>query len=503
MQTFFQVFVHLSILAASVSAANYPPIPQDKTTPTQQRIAMSAPDAITVGWNTYQKLTQPCVSYGTSSKNLSSVACSANSITYPTSRTYANSVTLTGLKPATKYYYKIQSTNTSTLTVQFKSPRQAGDKTPFTFSAVVDLGVYGKDGFTISSASQRDMIPTVDPALNHTTIGRLATLSSGYDFVVHPGDLAYADDWMETASNLLDGKNAYEAIIENFYNQLAPIAQQKPYMTSPGNHEATCSEVTPAFCGAGQNNFTDFQTRFGPIMPSAFPSRSSNADAMAAQSKAKSLALPPYWYSFEYGLVHFVMGSTETDFDNAPDSPGGSTNPNLGQAPRGSNGQQLQWLEADLASVDRSVTPWVVFSGHRPWYTTSSSSSPSNGCTACKAAFEPLLYKYGVDLAIFGHEHNSQRFNPIYNGTVDPAGLNNPKAPMYIVAGAAGNIEGLTAVNYKPPATAFANGNDYAFATISVQNSTNLKVKFIRSVDGALLDQSVLYKNHTTQFVRQ
>ncbi|KAL9936274.1 hypothetical protein V8E36_005116 [Tilletia maclaganii] len=492
----------LPLLAASASAAaNYPPIPQDKTTPVQQRISLAAPNAITVGWNTYQKLDKPCVSYGRSATSLSHIACSTSSVTYKTSRTWANTVTLSGLKPALKYYYKIQSTNSSV--VPFRSPRQAGDMTPFTFSTVVDLGVFGKDGYTISSPSERDQIPKIDPALNHTTIGRLASMANGYDFVVHPGDLAYADDWFLKEGNFLDGTNAYEAILEQFYGQLAPIAQQKPYMTSPGNHEATCSEVTPMFCPEGQNNFTDFQNRFGQIMPKAFPSRSSNADAMAARSKAKSLALPPFWFSFEYGSAHYIMANTETDFQGAPDSAGGSSMPNLNAGPFGASGQQLAWLEADLQSVDRSVTPWVFFAGHRPWYTTSESSSPDSGCTACQAAFEPLLYKYGVDVAIFGHVHNSQRFNPVYNGTADPAKLNDPKAPLYIVAGAAGNIEGLSDVKSQPSYTAYANGDDYAFATVSVLNSTNVKVQFIRSTDGAILDTSTLYKSHTQQFVRQ
>jgi hypothetical protein len=33
-------------------------------------------------------------------------------------------------------------------------------------------------------------------------------------------------------------KEAYESIIEQFYDQLAPIAGRKLYMASPGNHEA-------------------------------------------------------------------------------------------------------------------------------------------------------------------------------------------------------------------------------------------------------------------------
>jgi phosphodiesterase/alkaline phosphatase D-like protein len=192
-----------------------------------------------VGWNTYQKLAQPCVEYGTSSSALASKQCSASSVTYPTSRTFSNAVTLTGLKPGTTYYYKITSTNSSV--ENFFSPRVPGDKTPFSVVATPDLGVYGADGFTIKGdQTKRDMIPQIDPSLNHSTIDRLAQTVDDYEFVLHPGDLAYADDWFEKSKNVLDGKNAFEAILEQFYAQLAPIAGRKPYMVSPGNHEVAC-----------------------------------------------------------------------------------------------------------------------------------------------------------------------------------------------------------------------------------------------------------------------
>jgi hypothetical protein len=85
------------------------------------------------------------------------------------------------------------STNSSV--EHFVSPRTAGDKTPFTLSVVIDLGVYGADGYTIQmDQTKRDTIPSVQPALNHTTISRLATNIDDYEFVVHPGDFAYADD---------------------------------------------------------------------------------------------------------------------------------------------------------------------------------------------------------------------------------------------------------------------------------------------------------------------
>ncbi|KAM7220829.1 acid phosphatase [Rhypophila decipiens] len=491
----------LPFLAVTVAGgAVYPAMPVDKTTPVQQRIAINGPNTVTVAWNTYQQLTQACVQYGTAANALGQQTCSSSSITYPTSRTWANVVTLTGLTPATKYFYKIVSTN-STIT-PFFSPRVPGDKTPFQINAVIDLGVYGKDGFTIDmDLSKRDEIPSIDPSLNHTTIGRLAKTINDYEFIVHPGDIGYADDWILTPRNWFDGKDGYQAITEEFYNQLAPISSRKPYIVSPGNHEAACQEIplTSGLCPSGQKNFTDFINRFGRTMPTAFTSTSSSSSVKVNANRARLLANPPFWFSFEYGMVHVVMIDTETDFDDAPDQPGGSAG--LGAGPFGYSSpiwQQLEFLEADLASVDRSITPWVIVAGHRPWYSTGTSS-----CKPCQEAFEPLLYKYGVDVAIFGHVHNSQRFAPTVNGTADAAGMNNPKAPVYLVAGGAGNIEGLSAVGANKTTNRFAYADSFSYGTINFLSEQRLKIEFVRSDNGQILDSSVLYKAHTERFVVQ
>ena len=507
----------LRFLAAGVSAsASYPSKPVDLTTPVQQRLAVNGLNcelvcvnitgsltndqisAISVGWNTYKQLSQPCVQYGFSGNALAFQACSTTSVTYPTSRTWSNAVVLTDLIPATTYYYKIVSTNSSI--EHFLSPRMPGDRTPFALSSVIDLGVYGADGYTIDmDMTKRDTIPSIMPSLNHTTIGRLATNINDYEFVVHPGDFAYADDWFLRPKNLFDGVNAYEAILEQFYDQLAPIAGRKPYMASPGNHEADCEEInyTTFLCPLGQRNFTDFMNRFGKTMPTAFPSTSSSNVAMISANKAKVLAKPPFWYSFEYGMVHVIMFDTETDFPDAPDGVGGSAG--LDGGPFGAKNQQIEFLKADLASIDRTITPWVVVGGHRPWYSTSGGST----CAPCQKAFESLFYQYGVDLAIFGHIHNSQRFLPVYNGVADPNGMNNPKAPMYIVAGGAGNIEGLSAVGTRQSYNAFAYADNFSYATVRFLNGTNLQVDFIRSSTGEILDSSTLYKAHGEQFPLQ
>lgn len=87
----------------------------------------------------------------------------------------------------------------------------AGDTTPFNAAIVVDLGVYGKNGYTTRKRSQ---IPFIEPELNHTTIGALANTVDEFDFVIHPGDFAYADDWYYSDDNLLDEPQVYESIIE-------------------------------------------------------------------------------------------------------------------------------------------------------------------------------------------------------------------------------------------------------------------------------------------------
>ena len=55
-------------------------------------------------------------------------------------------------------------------------------------------------------------------------------------------------------------------------------------------------------------------------------------------------------YSYDYGLVHFIMMSTEHDMGNGS--------------------KQYTWLENDLKNVNRAKTPWIIIAGHRPMYTS-------------------------------------------------------------------------------------------------------------------------------------
>jgi Calcineurin-like phosphoesterase len=126
-----------------------------------------------------------------------------------------------------------------------------------------------------------------------------------------------------------------------------------------------------------------------------------------------------FWYSFDYGLAHFVSLDGETDFAHSPEFPfqtdikGNETFPTASQTYITDSGPfgavagsfndsksytQYKWLDEDLAKVDRSKTPWVVVMSHRPMY----SSAVSGYQTNIRTAFEGLMLKYGVDAYLSG-----------------------------------------------------------------------------------------------------
>lgn len=201
---------------------------------------------------------------------------------------------------------------------------------------------------------------------------------------------------------------------------------------------------------------------------------------------AESGGVASMWYSYDHGMVHYVQVNTETDFTGAPDTgyPAG---------PFGASGQQLAWLAADLAAVDRTLTPWVVVAGHRPWY------SSGSVCASCQTAFEPLFVKYNVDLVLAGHFHVYERNAPVgLGGIADPNGLNNPAAPWYIVNGAAGHYDGLDSftalTSYHRFGLSTADGI-YGWSRLTYHNCTHLTHEFVNSANGTVLDSATLYKN--------
>ncbi|OCK83642.1 Metallo-dependent phosphatase [Lepidopterella palustris CBS 459.81] len=474
-------------LLAFVSTVSAAPAPScnNATAPMQVRLAYAGDRGMRVSWNTYGQLPKPSVKWGKDIDHLNHEDFSDVSITYPSSTTYNNHVLVNHLEPDTLYYYLPQCATTPST---FRTSRKRGDGKPYTFAVVVDLGTMGPDG--LSTTTGKGAANPLKPG-EINTIQSLAQYKSGFDFLWHPGDIAYADAWLKEEiggylpkTTTAGGAAVYERILNDFYDEMTVVTSEKPYMVGPGNHEANCDNggttdktnnitYTYSICVAGQTNFTGLINHFR--MPSE-----------------ESRGLSNFWYSFDHGMVHYVQINTETDFGNgilAPDEPGGSGKENAGPFGRYPN-EQIDWLENDLKSVDRKKTPWVIVAGHRPWYLSGTT------CLPCQQAFEPLITKYGVDLVLNGHSHVYERQAPLQNGIIDPAGLNNPAAPWYITNGAAGHYDGLdTLPATLQPYTKFALDTVYGWSRFTVHNCTHLTHEFVASANGSVLDTATLFKN--------
>lgn len=460
---------------------------------------------MTVSWSSVALIENPQVWYGESPMSLFSVA-SGYSVTYPTSRYYDHHVKITGLKPNTKYWYRVSHHNCPGCayrsTDTFTTARQPGDDTPFSIAVAVDLGLMGKDGLSTAVGPLGGSNGAQDPLgpRDLNTIQSLLQNRDAFEFLAHWGDIAYADYFIKESwqgyfgndsliPNMTAVEEGYNSLLAQYYDQMTPLTSGTPYMVGPGNHEANCDNggtndpihnitYTTSICTTGQTNFTGYISHFR--MPSDESGGNGN-----------------FWYSWDYGMVHFITIDSETDLLvglQSPDEVGGyGAGANSG--PFGAPNQQIQWLEYDLASVDRKKTPWIVVGFHRPWYIAASNDS-SSVCLDCQKAFEPLFVKYGVDLYMSGHVHLYERNKPMANYSVDPAGLDNPKSPWSIINGCGGHYDGLDTPTPLPYYAEVAFGTAYGWSRLTFHNRTHLTHEFVSSANGTVLDSATLYKEH-------
>ena len=124
---------------------------------------------------------------------------------------------LDDLRPATKYYYKIVSGNSSV--TECTRPRIAGDKTHLSTNAIIDLGVYGEDGYTIRDDNRKRETFLTCRHRSITPLLCVLLMADDYELIIHTGDLGYADTSLECPKNRFQGKDAFQAILEQFYDQ--------------------------------------------------------------------------------------------------------------------------------------------------------------------------------------------------------------------------------------------------------------------------------------------
>ncbi|MDZ7374602.1 MAG: metallophosphoesterase [candidate division KSB1 bacterium] len=103
------------------------------------------------------------------------------------------------------------------------------------------------------------------------------------------------------------------------------------------------------------------------------------------------------WYSFDYGNAHFVALDSDLDYLRE-------------------GGQQLRWLEEDLAS---SRADWKVVFFHHPPFTAARRYYTLDRLER-QRLLHPLFERHRVDLVFSGHDHNYERSRPIASRVGEP-----------------------------------------------------------------------------------
>ena len=308
-------------------------------------------------------------------------------------------ISLANLKPNTRVFYRYGSDSAgwSSIDSFFVAPAPGDFSVPLRIIGAVDVGV-----FSPGEVLWVNYYSSTSNALSYSQYGANASKLVPWlekeraHVLLLPGDISYAQglaaDW------------------DIFGNEFETSFRRTPLAVGMGNHERNtgpgvlCCNSTTSRGECGIPTLYRYSTPATSLLKAEMKSKGNNG--------AK---LGPLVYSFSRGPVHFVM--LDTEMDSSPGSP------------------QHLFVEQDLSTVDRSVTPWVIMSLHRPMYLPTTYWKDINNAERLLSDWEVLFLKYKVDVVFSGHEHSYSRTCPIFNGTCCSKGRS---CPVYIVAGTAG-----------------------------------------------------------------
>ncbi len=282
-------------------------------------------------------------------------------------------------------------------------PQDAPGVYPFRFVAFGDMGRGSFDDAT--SFGEYGPATKLLPDL----IGK--EVSAGSSFVHLFGDLSYACGRLSTWDEFVD-------IASQF-------ARSVPLLVGVGNHEvdAPGSAMWPKFLhtggGGDSANGNDSGGEGNVVASKLFP----------LPPPGDNQATP--WYQYAAGPVTMIVLSSEHDLS--------------------AGSPQHTWAQRTLASVDRSVTPWLFVTLHRPTYLDVILPDLVNYSSTVWESLEPLTQQAKVSAFLYGHAHKWERLSAILqNKTIAtskkvelPDGtaahlFDRPTAPIHYIAGSAG-----------------------------------------------------------------
>jgi acid phosphatase type 7 len=343
---------------------------------TQFHLSLVSDTSYMLDWVTPSTATSSVLLYGTSATALNQqiAAKPSGAVEQSAGASVACwTALLQNLKPGSTVYYALKGDDTTTPR-SFTVPNKA-----------ITWAVFGD----LAAPLMKQAAAVTLPALKKELI------AGAFQGLINLGDLGYE----------LVKQNG-----ENYMDSLEDVGSKVPIQTTIGNHEHEHA-FSPEF--ALQN----YHRRFAGL-------------TMGAGTQSGSYSNE--FYSFNAGLIHFVIINTEIYGNEAFFTKAADGTWKADEAARVAMAKaQAAWLEYDLSRVDRTVTPYVVMGGHRPPFKTPLAlSEPSN-----KFAKEvlPLISAYDVDLYMCGHEHTYMMFDESTYGSY--------RVPPFVVSGSPGNNE--------------------------------------------------------------
>eukprot|EP01129_Flabellula_baltica_P001237 TRINITY_DN1112_c0_g2_i1.p1 TRINITY_DN1112_c0_g2~~TRINITY_DN1112_c0_g2_i1.p1 ORF type:complete len:519 (+),score=87.76 TRINITY_DN1112_c0_g2_i1:17-1573(+) len=327
---------------------------------------------------------------------------------------------MTGLKPGTQYFYSVGSSAGFSKVFNFYTERPADDTTP------TKIVVYGDMGANKESDQM---------------IERIAQIFQQHqaDFVIHDGDISYADGFQQRW--------------DIFMRKIEAVAAYTPYMVTPGNHEIGVIGLLNTTLG--------------------YPYRFSLPGKNLIGTELDNL-----FYSYNYHNVHVIAIDTESILDT----------PEITR-------EQRDWLENDLKSVDRQKYPWVFVYGHRPLYCSNTNADCTHFAEYLREKLESLFYKYKVDLVFMAHKHDYERMYPLYQNQPTMNYI-NPGKPTYVLNGAGGNREGVQHFPSQRPQWSAAAISEWGYGVVTIFNNTVLRWDFYTAENNQIADTFTLISNH-------
>jgi hypothetical protein len=418
---------------------------------------------------------------------------------------YYHHITVTGLQPSTRYYYK-PIVHTHLRSFSKYNLKRTGNK-PITQNEMLEV---------FEESEPEDEIIVNEGQFRHRDLERLfpydgsknqcpspdkirsfrtapAPVTPGDDSTITPvtfaiiGDLGQYPHSELTLARLIRSRDEVDTIIlagdiaypngdhrqwDTFFDFLDdyPIADHKPMQIVPGNHDIDKSKD-------GKEIFLAYEHRFR--MPRVHPPKLGIYDGPPGYL---NMDIPPYpldyewgnaYYAYTYGPARMVMISSYSSMEP------GST--------------QYDWIVHELSTVDRKVTPWVLVVLHTPLYNTFALHRKDEQIAAAKKNLEPVFVKHQVNMVFSGHIHAYLRTANVVMGETDPTG------PIHITVGAGGRKCEAPFYSEEPePWVEVRDATIYGYGMFRIVNRTHAQWDWIHTGTADDHDRNVVFKSDTT-----